>query len=169
MQLYVSYHVRCQKYNLPNSHCILLFGGPLLDKAAVVVYININIFIYIYMYLCRDNNTLTTFPIGSLSAMRFVAAVQEREKDGDRQVEHVSRELWRRIWNEDKDITEPASLSEVPTNPESTVCLALSQCYGAAWWNIKAKIIPICCCLLLNQIMILNCTVTFTLVFNTLF
>ncbi|XP_035498721.1 glutathione S-transferase kappa 1 [Scophthalmus maximus] len=52
------------------------------------------------------------FKKGSLSAMRFVAAVQEREKDGDRQVEHVSRELWRRIWNEDKDITEPASLSE---------------------------------------------------------
>uniref|UniRef100_A0A3Q3FHA7 Glutathione S-transferase kappa n=1 Tax=Labrus bergylta TaxID=56723 RepID=A0A3Q3FHA7_9LABR len=48
----------------------------------------------------------------SLSAMRFVAAVQERQKGGDEQVERVSRELWRRIWSEDKDITEPASLSE---------------------------------------------------------
>lgn len=47
--------------------------------------------------------------------MRFVAAVQEREKDGDKKVEQVSRELWRRIWSQDKDITESASLSEVPT------------------------------------------------------
>ncbi|XP_058504762.1 glutathione S-transferase kappa 1 [Solea solea] len=52
------------------------------------------------------------FQKGSLAAMRFVTAVQEREKDGDRQVEQVSRELWRRIWSENKDITEPASLSE---------------------------------------------------------
>ncbi|XP_068426078.1 glutathione S-transferase kappa 1 [Clinocottus analis] len=52
------------------------------------------------------------FQKGSLSAMRFVTAVQEREKGGDKQVEQVSRELWRRIWLEDKDITEPASLSE---------------------------------------------------------
>uniref|UniRef100_UPI0037E92908 glutathione S-transferase kappa 1 n=1 Tax=Semicossyphus pulcher TaxID=241346 RepID=UPI0037E92908 len=52
------------------------------------------------------------FEKGSLSAMRFVAAVQEREKGGDQHVERVSRELWRRIWSEDKDITEPASLSE---------------------------------------------------------
>lgn len=53
------------------------------------------------------------FP-GSLSAMRFLTAVQEQEKDGDKKVEQVSRELWMRIWNRDKDITEPASLSEVP-------------------------------------------------------
>ncbi|XP_070691165.1 glutathione S-transferase kappa 1 [Pempheris klunzingeri] len=52
------------------------------------------------------------FRKGSLSAMRFVAAVQEMEKVGDKQVEQVSRELWKRIWSEDKDITEPASLSE---------------------------------------------------------
>ncbi|KAG7237591.1 hypothetical protein INR49_032037 [Caranx melampygus] len=52
------------------------------------------------------------FKKGSLSAMRFVAAVQEREKGRDKQVEQVSRELWRRIWSEDKDITQPASLSE---------------------------------------------------------
>lgn len=51
---------------------------------------------------------------GSLSAMRFVAAVQEQEKGGDQQVEQLSRELWRRIWSEDKDITELGSLSEVP-------------------------------------------------------
>lgn len=50
---------------------------------------------------------------GSLSAMRLVAAVQEREKEGDKQVEQLSRELWKRIWSQDKDITEPASLSEV--------------------------------------------------------
>lgn len=52
------------------------------------------------------------FNKGSLSAMRFVSAVQEREKNGDEMVELVSRELWKRIWSEDKDITEPASLSE---------------------------------------------------------
>lgn len=49
--------------------------------------------------------------------MRFVAAVQEKEKGGDKLVEQLSRELWRRIWSEDKDITEAASLSEVPTGP----------------------------------------------------
>ncbi|KAK5862133.1 hypothetical protein PBY51_017562 [Eleginops maclovinus] len=52
------------------------------------------------------------FKKGSLNAMRFVTAVQEKGKGGDEWVERVSRELWRRIWNEDKDITEPASLSE---------------------------------------------------------
>lgn len=52
--------------------------------------------------------------LGSLAAMRFVAAVQEKEKDGEKVV-NVSRELWRRIWSEDKDITVPASLSEVQT------------------------------------------------------
>uniref|UniRef100_A0A3Q2ZYW5 Glutathione S-transferase kappa n=1 Tax=Kryptolebias marmoratus TaxID=37003 RepID=A0A3Q2ZYW5_KRYMA len=52
------------------------------------------------------------FQKGTLSAMRFVTAVQQQEKGGDKQVEQVSRELWRRIWSEDKDITEPASLSE---------------------------------------------------------
>lgn len=52
------------------------------------------------------------FEKGSLSAMRFVTAVQQLEKGGDKQVEQVSRELWRRIWSEDKDITQPESLSE---------------------------------------------------------
>ncbi|XP_034730232.1 glutathione S-transferase kappa 1-like [Etheostoma cragini] len=81
-----------------------------------------------YLYMTKDLNRLSEyfgvplqepsdpfeamFKKGSLSAMRFVAAVQEREKGGDEQVERVSRELWRRIWSEDKDITEPASLSE---------------------------------------------------------
>uniref|UniRef100_A0A3Q1FQL0 Glutathione S-transferase kappa n=1 Tax=Acanthochromis polyacanthus TaxID=80966 RepID=A0A3Q1FQL0_9TELE len=50
------------------------------------------------------------FNKGSLTAMRFVAAVHE--KGGDKKTEKVSRELWRRVWSEDKDITEPASLSE---------------------------------------------------------
>ncbi|XP_074539686.1 glutathione S-transferase kappa 1-like [Halichoeres trimaculatus] len=81
-----------------------------------------------FMYMTKDLSRLATYfnvPLqspsdpadamfrkGSLSAMRFVAAVQEREKGGDQQVERVSRELWRRIWSEDKDITEPASLAE---------------------------------------------------------
>ena len=58
---------------------------------------------------------MNEFPLGSLSAMRFVAALQQQQQqqDGDKQVELVSRELWRRIWNQDKDITTPESLSEV--------------------------------------------------------
>ncbi|XP_061770927.1 glutathione S-transferase kappa 1-like [Nerophis ophidion] len=52
------------------------------------------------------------FDKGSLTAMRFVQAVQAKETGGDQQVEKVSRELWKRIWSEDKDITEPASLAE---------------------------------------------------------
>uniref|UniRef100_A0A7N9AVY2 Glutathione S-transferase kappa n=1 Tax=Mastacembelus armatus TaxID=205130 RepID=A0A7N9AVY2_9TELE len=51
------------------------------------------------------------FKKGSLSAMRFLTAVQERE-GGNTMAEQVSRELFLRIWNEDKDITEPGSLSE---------------------------------------------------------
>jgi len=81
-----------------------------------------------FMYMTKDLNRLSQYcdvPIkapsdpfeamfkkGSLAAMRFVAAVQEGETGGDRRVEQVSRELWRRIWSEDKDITLPASLSE---------------------------------------------------------
>lgn len=86
---------------------------------------------------------------GSLSAMRFVAAVQEQEKGGDQQVEQLSRELWRRIWSEDKDITEPGSLSEVPNwtwivfkeiinhcidFSENCCCYAGSVESGVAWW-----------------------------------
>lgn len=81
-----------------------------------------------FLYMSKDLNRLAEyfdvplqtpsdpfdvmFKKGSLTAMRFVAAVQEMEKGGDKQVEQVSRELWRRIWSEDKDITEPASLAE---------------------------------------------------------
>lgn len=52
------------------------------------------------------------FDKGSLAAMRFVTAVQEKEAGGDKLVENVSRELWMRIWNQDKDITTPESLTE---------------------------------------------------------
>ncbi|XP_040217911.1 glutathione S-transferase kappa 1-like [Rana temporaria] len=46
---------------------------------------------------------------GSLSAMRFVTAVQMMHPEF---LEPVSRELWVRIWSEDKDITEPESILE---------------------------------------------------------
>ncbi|MEE6520095.1 hypothetical protein FKM82_017889 [Ascaphus truei] len=49
---------------------------------------------------------------GSLSAMRFVTAVQMSHPEF---LEQVSRELWLRIWSEDKDITEPDSLLEAST------------------------------------------------------
>lgn len=52
------------------------------------------------------------FEKGSLPAMRFVTAVAEKHKDGDVLVEKVSRELWKRIWSTDQDITQPASLTE---------------------------------------------------------
>ncbi|XP_036444656.1 glutathione S-transferase kappa 1 isoform X2 [Colossoma macropomum] len=56
------------------------------------------------------------FEKGSLNAMRFLTAVSEKEKVGDSLVEKVSRELWKRIWSTDQDITEPASLSEAGLN-----------------------------------------------------
>ncbi|KAG8435607.1 hypothetical protein GDO86_013521 [Hymenochirus boettgeri] len=46
---------------------------------------------------------------GSLSAMRFVTAVEMSHPEF---LEKVSRELWMRIWSEDKDITEPDSILE---------------------------------------------------------
>ncbi|XP_061089720.1 glutathione S-transferase kappa 1-like [Conger conger] len=49
---------------------------------------------------------------GSLSAMRFITAVDESRDGGQAEVENVSRELWKRIWGHDEDITLPASLSE---------------------------------------------------------
>lgn len=81
-----------------------------------------------FMFMTKDLNRLSEYfsvPVqspsnpfeamfekGSLKAMRFLTAVQAREKGGDAKVEQVSRELWKRIWSEDKDITLPASLSE---------------------------------------------------------
>ncbi|XP_072536010.1 glutathione S-transferase kappa 1 [Salminus brasiliensis] len=50
------------------------------------------------------------FEKGTLNAMRFLTAVAE--KSGDIHLEKVSRELWKRIWSNDQDITEPASFSE---------------------------------------------------------
>ncbi|XP_069609742.1 glutathione S-transferase kappa 1-like [Ranitomeya imitator] len=44
---------------------------------------------------------------GSLSAMRFLAAVQMSHPEF---LEEVSRQLWLRIWSEDKDITTPESI-----------------------------------------------------------
>ncbi len=61
-----------------------------------------------------------SFHVGTLNAMRFVTAVAEKEK-GDILVERVSRELWKRIWSTDKDITQPASLTEVFLYPRLAV------------------------------------------------
>ncbi|XP_028833996.1 glutathione S-transferase kappa 1-like isoform X2 [Denticeps clupeoides] len=49
---------------------------------------------------------------GSLSAMRLLTAVSEKDLGQETRVEKLSRELWMRIWNRDEDITQPASLSE---------------------------------------------------------
>ncbi|XP_061102296.1 glutathione S-transferase kappa 1-like [Conger conger] len=71
---------------------------------------------------------------GSLSAMRFVTAVAESREGRQADVENVSRELWKRIWSGDEDITLPASLSEaglkagLPANEiEELLQLASSQ------------------------------------------
>ncbi|XP_058241462.1 glutathione S-transferase kappa 1-like isoform X3 [Hemibagrus wyckioides] len=71
---------------------------------------------------------------GSLTAMHFITAVAEKEKDSDRLVENVSRELWKRIWSTDQDICEPVSLSEAGLNAglssievEELLSLAQSQ------------------------------------------
>ncbi|XP_071986148.1 glutathione S-transferase kappa 1-like isoform X2 [Engystomops pustulosus] len=47
---------------------------------------------------------------GSLSAMRFVTALQMSHPTF---LEGVSRELWLRIWSEDKDITEAESILQL--------------------------------------------------------
>ncbi|XP_006887313.1 PREDICTED: glutathione S-transferase kappa 1 [Elephantulus edwardii] len=44
---------------------------------------------------------------GSLSAMRFLTAVQ---LECPEMLEKVSRELWMRVWSRDEDITEPQSI-----------------------------------------------------------
>ncbi|XP_053473155.1 glutathione S-transferase kappa 1 [Ictalurus furcatus] len=68
---------------------------------------------YMNVPLCQPSNTFEVmFEKGSLAAMRFITAVVENAKDGDRLVENVSREVWKRIWSTDQDICEPASLSE---------------------------------------------------------
>ncbi|XP_051576712.1 glutathione S-transferase kappa 1-like [Myxocyprinus asiaticus] len=74
------------------------------------------------------------FEKGSLTAMRFVTAVAEKETNGDMMVEKVSRELWKRIWRTDQDITKDASLTEaglkaglLPTEVEALLHLAKSQ------------------------------------------
>lgn len=51
----------------------------------------------------------------SLNAMRFVTAIAEKGKDGDT-LERVSRELWKRKWRTQQDITQPASLTDVSYN-----------------------------------------------------
>ncbi|XP_063291209.1 glutathione S-transferase kappa 1 [Pelobates fuscus] len=58
---------------------------------------------------------------GSLAAMRFVTAVNLSHPEF---VEPVSRELWVRIWSEDKDITEPESILEAAKKAGMSVELA---------------------------------------------
>ncbi|MGH0115115.1 UNVERIFIED_CONTAM: hypothetical protein FKN15_070635 [Acipenser sinensis] len=56
-----------------------------------------------------SNPVEAMFEKGSLSAMRFVTAVELHSPE---LTEQVSRELWRRIWSKDQDITTPESLQE---------------------------------------------------------
>ncbi|XP_050391468.1 glutathione S-transferase kappa 1 [Patella vulgata] len=49
------------------------------------------------------------FNKGSLKAQRFLTAV---DMENPEQTEKVSRELWRRIWSKDQDITEPESFKQ---------------------------------------------------------
>ena len=65
----------------------------------------------------------------------FVTAVEEKT-DGDAKVEKVSRELWKRIWSKDQDISQLASLAEVLYTQTlyhiSVVCLCVCCVYKSA-------------------------------------
>lgn len=109
-----------------------------------------------FLYMSKDLNRLgeyfnvplhspadpfeAMFEKGSLAAMRFVTAVQERESGGDKQVESLSRELWMRIWSQDKDITKPESLTEAAVKAgltQSDIDEALAM---ASSDKVKAKL-----------------------------
>ncbi|XP_008320959.1 glutathione S-transferase kappa 1 [Cynoglossus semilaevis] len=124
---WLSFEVMCRYRNVWNVDVKLrpaLLGGVMQgadNKPPATVPNKANYMVKDVQRLATYFDVPMTFPSdpfevmfrkGSLSAMRFLTAVQEQEKDGDKKVEQVSRELWMRIWNRDKDITEPASLSE---------------------------------------------------------
>ncbi|XP_049336088.1 glutathione S-transferase kappa 1 isoform X2 [Astyanax mexicanus] len=68
---------------------------------------------YFSVPVCFPENPFEVmFEKGSLNAMRFLTAVSEKEISGDVMLERVSREIWKRIWSNDQDITLPESLSE---------------------------------------------------------
>uniref|UniRef100_A0A3B1JVL8 Glutathione S-transferase kappa 1 n=1 Tax=Astyanax mexicanus TaxID=7994 RepID=A0A3B1JVL8_ASTMX len=68
---------------------------------------------YFSVPVCFPENPFEVmFEKGSLNAMRFLTAVSEKETSGDVMLERVSREIWKRIWSNDQDITLPESLSE---------------------------------------------------------
>ncbi|XP_026782270.3 glutathione S-transferase kappa 1 [Pangasianodon hypophthalmus] len=126
---WLGFEVLCRYRNVWNMELKLrpaLLGGVLLasgNRSPVMVPNK-------GLYMMKDLNQLASYmnvplqhpsdPIevmfgkGSLSAMRFITAVaeKEKEKDNDRLLENVSREVWKRIWSTDQDICEPASLSE---------------------------------------------------------
>uniref|UniRef100_A0A3B1JQP6 Glutathione S-transferase kappa n=1 Tax=Astyanax mexicanus TaxID=7994 RepID=A0A3B1JQP6_ASTMX len=67
---------------------------------------------YFSVLLCFPENFHNAYAKGSLSAMRFLTAVSEKQNSGDVMIERVSREIWKRMWSADQDITLPASFSE---------------------------------------------------------
>uniref|UniRef100_A0A671MIA3 DSBA-like thioredoxin domain-containing protein n=1 Tax=Sinocyclocheilus anshuiensis TaxID=1608454 RepID=A0A671MIA3_9TELE len=90
---------------------------------------------YFGVHLSPPSNVFEAmFEKGTLNAMRFVTAVAEKKKEGDVLVEGVSRELWKRIWRTDQDITQPVSLTEAglkaglsPNEVEEILTLSNSQ------------------------------------------
>ncbi|KAM8923770.1 glutathione S-transferase kappa 1 [Pelodytes ibericus] len=74
---------------------------------------------------------------GSLSAMRFITAVNMSHPE---LVEPVSRELWRRIWSEDKDITEPQSIFEAATKAGMSADQANTFLQAISQADVKNKL-----------------------------
>ncbi|OCT71532.1 glutathione S-transferase kappa 1 L homeolog isoform X1 [Xenopus laevis] len=79
----------------------------------------------------------TVIKKGSLQAMRFVTAVEMHHPEF---VEPVSRELWMRIWSEDKDITEPESILEAAKKAGMSADLAKKLIESSALPEVKNKL-----------------------------
>uniref|UniRef100_A0A803JHB9 Glutathione S-transferase kappa 1 n=1 Tax=Xenopus tropicalis TaxID=8364 RepID=A0A803JHB9_XENTR len=74
---------------------------------------------------------------GSLQAMRFVTAVEMSHPE---YLEPVSRELWIRIWSEDKDITEPESMLEAAKKAGMSVDQAKKLIESISLPDVKNKL-----------------------------
>uniref|UniRef100_A0A671QQ72 DSBA-like thioredoxin domain-containing protein n=1 Tax=Sinocyclocheilus anshuiensis TaxID=1608454 RepID=A0A671QQ72_9TELE len=93
-----------------------------------------------FNYMTTDLKRLSKYfgvhlsPPSNVFEAMFEKAVAEKKTEGDVLVEGVSRELWKRIWRTDQDITQPVSLTEAglkaglsPNEVEEILTLSNSQ------------------------------------------